>query len=486
MPPELPTRLLEHLALVGLALAIGLLLALPLGALAARRPPLARLLLGLANVVQTIPSLALFGVLLTVPLLGGVGPAPAVVALGLYALLPLLRTTVTGLQGVPAGLLEAGLALGLKRRQLFWAVELPLAWPVILTGIRLATVSSVGLATIAAAIGAGGLGVFIFRGIATLDHGLILAGALPAAAIALLLDGLLGRWRLSAIALCGSLVLSGLIWPYQLADQVTIGSKNFTEQVILGELLAQKIERQTPLKVKRQFNLGGTFVLHKALSKGQIDGYVEYTGTAWTAILKQAPIFDASQVLDRTRQLYQQKYAITVFPPLGFDNTFAVLVRSSDAQRHQLHSISDLLPLASSFQAAFGFEFLNRQDGFAGLSRRYGLVFDKPPKEMDLGLTYRALAEGQVDVIAGNSTDGQIPALKLTQLADDKQYFPPYQAVPVFYTASLEKHPQLIGVIESLAGSLNSATMQELNRQVDLEHRSPAEVVSNYLLNSGG
>jgi osmoprotectant transport system permease protein len=184
--------------------------------------------------------------------------------------------------------------------------------------------------------------------------------------------------------------------------------------------------------------------------------------------------------------MYQSKFAITVFAPLGFDNTFAVLVRSSDAQRHQLHSISDLLPFASKFQAAFGFEFLNREDGFAGLSRRYGLVFDKPPKEMDLGLTYRALAEGQVDVIAGNSTDGQIPALKLAQLADDKQYFPPYQAVPVFNTASLEKHPQLVGVIESLAGSLNSATMQELNRQVDLEHRSPAEVVRNYLFNSAG
>jgi osmoprotectant transport system permease protein len=424
--------------------------------------------------------------LLTVPLLGGVGPAPAVVALGLYALLPLLRTTVTGLQGVPVGLLEAGLALGLSRRQLFWAVELPLAWPVIHTGIRLATVSSVGLATIAAAIGAGGLGVFIFRGMATLDHGLILAGALPAAAIALLLDGLLGRWRFSAIALCSSLVLSGLIWPYQVADQVTIGSKNFTEQVILGELLAQRIERDTAFKVRRQFNLGGTFVLHKALSKGQIDGYIEYTGTAWTAILKQAPIVDASQVLEQAKQMYQSKFAITVFPPLGFDNTFAVLVLSSDAQRHQLHSISDLLPFASKFQAAFGFEFLNREDGFAGLSRRYGLVFDKPPKEMDLGLTYRALAEGQVDVIAGNSTDGQIPALKLAQLADDKQYFPPYQAVPVFNTASLEKHPQLVGVIESLAGSLNSATMQELNRQVDLEHRSPAEVVRNYLFNSAG
>ena len=205
MPPDLASRIAEHLALVSLAMAIGLILAIPLGVLAARRPLLARLALAAANGLQTIPSLALFGVLLTVPLLGGIGPAPAVVALSIYALLPLLRTTVIGLQGVPAGLVQAGLALGLTRRQVLWAIEFPLAWPVVLTGIRLATVGSVGLATVAAAIGAGGLGVFIFRGIATVDHGLILAGALPAAALALLLDGPTRRCRCSTAPACGAI-----------------------------------------------------------------------------------------------------------------------------------------------------------------------------------------------------------------------------------------------------------------------------------------
>jgi len=281
MPPDLASRIAEHLALVSLAMAIGLLLAIPLGVLAARRPVLARLALAAANGLQTIPSLALFGVLLTVPLLGGIGPAPAVVALSIYALLPLLRTTVIGLQGVPAGLVQAGLALGLNRRQVLWAIEFPLAWPVVLTGIRLATVGSVGLATVAAAIGAGGLGVFIFRGIATVDHGLILAGALPAAALALLLDGLLGldlgasrrrllawltsrRWSaprvvrplvLAPVPLVGLLLMvlllmASLLGPHQAKPVITIGSKNFTEQVILGELLAQQIENNTPLKVK--------------------------------------------------------------------------------------------------------------------------------------------------------------------------------------------------------------------------------------------
>jgi osmoprotectant transport system permease protein len=509
MPPDLASRIAEHLALVGLALAIGLLLAIPLGVLAARRPVLARLALGTANALQTIPSLALFGVLLTVPLLGGIGPAPAVVALSVYALLPLLRTTVIGLQGVPAGLSQAGLALGLTRRQVLWSIEFPLAWPVILTGIRLATVSSVGLATIAAAIGAGGLGVFIFRGIATVDHGLILAGALPAAALALLLDALLGlgpglgrfrawltshRWRqrsarvLVLPLVLGSvlaLLMASLLAPHQAKTVITIGSKNFTEQVILGELLAQQIERMTPLKVKRQFDLGGTFVLHDAVRRGQVDGYVEYTGTAWTAILKRPPISDAQRVWRETARRYQSQFALTVFPSLGFDNTFAILVRRADAQQHHLQAISDLLPLARTWRAGFGFEFLNRRDGYQGLSRRYGLVFGTPPREMDLGLTYRALAKGQVDVIAGNATDGQIAALNFTHLVDDRRYFPPYQAVPVFNSASLRRHPQLVGVLQALAGSLDASTMQELNRQVDLEHRQPAEVVKTYLLRSG-
>ena len=510
MPPDLASRIAEHLALVGLALAIGLLLAIPLGVLAARRPLLARIALGTASALQTIPSLALFGVLLTVPLLGGVGPAPAVVALGVYALLPLLSTMVIGLQGVPAGLSQAGLALGLTRRQVLWSIEFPLAWPVILTGIRLATVSSVGLATVAAAIGAGGLGVFIFRGIATVDHGLILAGALPAAALALLLDGLLGldlgqglgrlrgwltshRWRRRSVmaSLLGGLVLGAsllgalLLGPQQTQTVVTIGSKNFTEQVILGELLAQQIERMTPLKVKRQFDLGGTFVLHDAVRRGQVDGYVEYTGTAWTAILKRPPISDAERVWKDTAKRYQSQFGLRVFPSLGFDNSFAILVRSADAQRHQLQAISDLLPLAPTWRAGFGFEFLNRQDGYMGLSRRYGLVFRTPPREMDLGLTYRALANGQVDVIAGNATDGQIAALNFTQLVDDRRYFPPYQAVPVFNNASLRRHPQLVGVLQALAGTLDATTMRELNRQVDLEHRQPAEVVRQYLLRSG-
>jgi len=349
MTPALAREILqrsgEHLLLVALAVALALLIALPLGVAIRDRPSWARLVLGLANGVQTIPSLAIFGLLLTVPLLGGIGPTPAVVALTLYALLPLLRGLLTGLHQVPPGLKEAGRALGLSSAQVLRRVEMPLALPSLMAGLRVATVISVGGATIAAAIGAGGLGVFIFRGIATVNNILLLAGALPAAAIALAADGALGalerrlsrrqpegqgRARIAsrrpwlgrrgqgvlAGALIGALLLALPVAWHQLGPRsggtVVIGAKGFTEQLILGELLAQEIEARTPLQVRREFSLGSTALVHEAVRQGRIDGYVEYTGTAWTAILGQPPLppDQRAAVEKRTRQLYAQRHGL--------------------------------------------------------------------------------------------------------------------------------------------------------------------------------
>ena len=312
---EILQRSGEHLLLVALALALALAIALGLGVVIRERPRLARVVLGATSAVQTIPSLAIFGLLLTVPLLGGIGPTPAVVALTLYALLPLLRGLITGLRQVSPGLLEAGRALGLRPRQVLWHVQLPLALPNLMAGLRVATVTAVGVATIAAAIGAGGLGVFIFRGIATVNNTLLLAGALPAAAIALAADAGLGalekRWqpgaapprrswvrRASGVAVVAAALLAALLLalpllpsgPGAAADTVVIGAKGFTEQQILGEWLAQEIEAHTALRVRREFSLGSTSLLHQALRSGRLDGYVEYTGTAWTAILGQPPL----------------------------------------------------------------------------------------------------------------------------------------------------------------------------------------------------
>ena len=506
----------EHLVLVASSVALALLIALPLGLAIQAHPRWRRLVLGLANAVQTIPSLAIFGLLLTVPLLGGIGSTPAVVALTLYALLPLLRGLLTGLQQVPPGLKQAGQALGLSGGQVLRYVELPLALPSLMAGLRVAAVIAVGVATIGAAIGAGGLGVFIFRGIATVNNTLLLAGALPAAAIALAADACLGalenrlvqgtrqplqrsplwqwfrewlrrRWALAA-ALIGAALLAIVLGWHQLAPpgpagSVVIGAKGFTEQQLLGELLAQEIEEHTSLQVRREFSLGSTFLCHEAVRQGRVDGYVEYTGTAWSAILKQPSgrgASDRASLWNRARRLYAERYGLRMFPSLGFENTFAILIRRAQGQQLGLQTISQAVLPARRWRAAFGYEFLNRGDGYPGLASRYGLRFAAPPTAMDLGLTYRALADGRVDLIAGDSTSGLIPSLKLQVLLDDRHYFPAYDAVPVFNAVSLERHPELVPVLENLAGRISAVTMQQLNAAVDLEHQSPELVVRRW------
>jgi osmoprotectant transport system permease protein len=236
------------------------------------------------------------------------------------------------------------------------------------------------------------------------------------------------------------------------------------------------------LQVRREFSLGSTFLLHDAVRRGRIDGYVEYTGTAWSAILKQPdrnrPARQA--LLERTQQLYGQRYGLRMFPSLGFENSFAMLIRRADGERLGLRTLSQAVPAARSWRAAFGYEFLNRADGWPGLARRYGLRLAEPPSAMDLGLTYRALTDGRVDLIAGDSTNGLIPALDLQTLEDDLHYFPPYDAVPVFNAASLRRHPELVPVLESLAGRLPLETMQRLNAEVDLERRSPEQVIRQW------
>ena len=506
----------EHLVLVGSSVVLALLIALPLGLAIQAHPRWRRLVLGLANAVQTIPSLAIFGLLLTVPLLGGIGSTPAVVALTLYALLPLLRGLLTGLQQVPPGLKQAGQALGLSGGQVLRYVELPLALPSLMAGLRVAAVIAVGVATIGAAIGAGGLGVFIFRGIATVNNTLLLAGALPAAAIALAADACLGalenrlvqgtrqplqrsplwqwfrewlrrRWALAA-ALTGAALLAIVLGWHQLAPpgpagSVVIGAKGFTEQQLLGELLAQEIEEHTSLQVRREFSLGSTFLCHEAVRQGRVDGYVEYTGTAWSAILKQPSgpgASDRASLWSRARRLYAERYGLRMFPSLGFENTFAILIRRAQGQQLGLRTISQAVLPARGWRAGFGYEFLNRGDGYPGLASRYGLRFAAPPTAMDLGLTYRALADGRVDLIAGDSTSGLIPSLKLQVLLDDRNYFPAYDAVPVFNAASLERHPELVPVLENLAGRLSAVTMQQLNAAVDLDHQSAELVVRRW------
>jgi osmoprotectant transport system substrate-binding protein len=268
-------------------------------------------------------------------------------------------------------------------------------------------------------------------------------------------------------------------------DHPVIGAKNFTEQVILGELLAQEIEAKTGLKVERRFYLAGSYIANQALIAGRIDAYVEYTGTALTAILKQPLDRDPERVLTTVHHLYQERYRVAAGPGLGFENTFAMVIRGDDARRLHLATLSQAAPYAPEWRLGVGYEFEQRPDGLPGLSAAYGLKFDGAPRTMDLGLLYRALQAHQVDMIAANSTDGPIEALGLTALADDRRYFPPYQAVPLVRDEALRRWPQIQPALDALAGKVSAAEMRAMNEAVDGEHRDPAAVVAEFRARKG-
>lgn len=480
----------EHLFLVSMSTSFAVLIGVPLGILLTRKKSLQTPVLGVANILQTVPSLALFGLLIPLPFIGGIGAKTAIIALTLYSFLPVIRNTVTGISGVDAKIKEAATAMGMTDWQILKMVELPLALPVILTGIRVAVVISVGVATIAAAVGAGGLGTYIFRGLRQNDNNLLLAGAIFSAILALLADFALGQieklYQLKSIQnkglrqrrkfiLAGAaaliLIFSGLSFlqksnnsTVNSARKIRVGSKDFTESVILAEILAQMLERRG-LSVERQFELGGNLA-HDALLSNNLDVYPEYTGTAYTAILKRQPITDTQKVYDETKAEYAEKFDLSLSPPLGFSNDFAILVRGDIARKQNLKTISDAVPVSRNWQAGFGQDFMSRKDGYAGFSKAYNFNFAKQPREMDLSLTYRALASGELDLIAGNSTDGLISVLDLFQLADDKKYFPPYQAV---FIVRRDKAEILREVFERLNNAISTDEMRKLNYAVDGE-----------------
>ena len=485
----------EHVKLVLIAIVVAVAIGVPVGILLTRYRKLRGPVLGVANVMQTIPSLALFGFLIPLPFIGGIGARTALVALVLYSLLPIIRNTVTGILGVEPSVREAAVAMGMTDGQVLRQVELPLAMGVIVTGIRVATVIAVGVTTIAAAVGAGGLGVYIFRGLRQYDNNLLLAGAVSAALLALLADFLLGlverQFKTTSaritrnklvVAVAALLVVSVVfLWGRSNTsntESVKIGSKDFTESVLLAEIVAQTLEARG-VTVERSFELGGNLP-HEALVSGTMDLYPEYTGTSYTAILRYAPITDPRVVYDQVKQEYAEKFDLEVSAPLGFENTFAILVRGDDARRLNLKTVSDAAPHTPTWRAGFGQDFMSRQDGYPGFSKAYGLKFAEV-REMDLSLTYIALQSRQVDLIAGNSTEGRITTLDLFQLADDRRYFPPYEAVYLVRRDTLARVPALREVLSQLANALSTDEMRRLNYEVDGNRRNPKEVVREWI-----
>ncbi len=513
--PELQLRTGEHILLTLLSTALAIVVGIPLGIIAFRYRRVQAPMLGAIGILQTVPSLAMLAILLA--LLNKIGVLPAMIALTLYALLPIVRNTVTGLEGVPGEIVEAARGVGMTSLQQLRMVRIPLAMPIIVAGVRTAAVVGVGIATLVAFIGAGGLGEFINRGLALSNTRMILLGAIPAALLALLIDFSIAgvQWGMTPtltatrrplvkvfkvlavsqpliLLLAGILAVSGGNTSAGRSrtetgthkQAIRIGSKNFTEQLILGEIMAQWIEYRTRLRVERRFNLGGTMITHEALARGEIDLYPEYTGTALVAILKMKPIHDPAEALRTVNEIYKKRFHAQWLKPFGSNNSYALTVREADAEKHQWTKISDLKRSASGLRAGWTAEFSGRSDGYPGLRKAYGFGFGEV-RDLDPAIMYQAIARHEVDVVCAFTTDGRIPAYKLKPLIDDRHFFPPYYAAPVVRTEILEKFPALHKALNELGGRLNDATMQKLNYEVDEKQRSVSEVAREFLVASG-
>lgn len=511
--PGLWLRTGEHIMLTGASTLAAIVLGVPLGIAAHRLRWLRGTITGMVGILQTIPSLAMLAFLLA--LLNRIGAVPAIIALVLYALLPIVRNTLAGLGQVPPAIAEAADGIGMTARQRLWWVELPLAAPVIVTGIRTAAVVGVGIATLSAFIGAGGLGQFINRGLSLSNNNLILLGAVPSALLALLVDASIGavQWGmrrrrgksrlpraivrpLRVAAVCAPAVILAVgalavARPDLLSSRggaaaasgvpvIRVGSKNFTEQLILGELMAQLIENDGRLRVIRTFDLGGTMICHQALVDGQIDLYAEYTGTALTAVLERPAIADPQAAYDAVSAAYARRFDLRWLESFGFNNTYAITIRADDAKRWHVETISDLAKLDLGLRAGWTAEFSERPDGFPGLKERYGLHFSRV-RDLDTSLMYSAIDQGQVDVICAFSTDGRIAAYHLQPLRDDLRFFPPYFAAPVVRQEMIDEHPELPRILNRLAGKLTTPVMQKLNSQVDQDKLAPADVARAFL-----
>lgn len=495
------TKIIEQLDLVLSSVLIALTIGIPVGIFVFSKKGLKQLVLNTASICWTIPSLALLAFF--IPIMG-IGVMPAIIVLSIYAILPILRNIIVGLESVPAASIEAASGLGLTKWQCLRMVELPLAFPVIIAGIRTAVSMSVGIATLAAFVGAGGLGDFINQGLAMNSRYLLLLGAIPAAMLALSLDSMIGffekdiqathkktfshRVKQSVIYIGAMLIILFLInhWLYDSFkstknNTVVIASKNFTEQFILGQLIAQMLKVHTNLHIVEKFNLGTTAIVQAALLKSDVDMYPEYTGTAYGIVLHQTKIGTPTYVFNFVKQAYKANFNLIWLPPFGFNNTQAIIVKPSFAERFHLKTISDLANYNGSLTIAAPAEFEKRPDGLFGLTKVYNVHF-RAVQQMDPGLMYDAIKNNNVNVVAGFSTDPQILAFHLINLTDNKLFYPPYYAAIVIREQTLKDHPEIYRVLKPLFGIIDDSAMQQMNYQVQIENKSPQVVAHNFLL----
>ncbi len=494
--PEILDALQQHLFLSLVSIVIATLIAIPAGIFIARRKRIAEPVIGIASIFQTIPSLALFGFLLP---LFGIGNITAIIALTVYALLPLLRNTYTGINGVDQSAVEAGRGMGMTKNQILRMIELPLALPFIMAGLRTATVLTIGVATLAAFIGAGGLGDLIYRGLSTARNELVLAGAIPAAVLAIVIDLLLKRietatdprsgkrfsWKRASIILipiAAIAIFFGMRGGGEDEEAIVIAGKKWTEQYILPHIVSEYIKDKTDYNVRVQDGLGETPILTQAIRKADIDIYVEYTGTGLLTILKEEynPENSADEIYDRVKKGYSEQYDLEWMKPLGFQNTYALAVNEETDKKYQAATISDLAPSSSEITFGGPTDFFEREDGYDPFVETYNLNFQEK-RSLDPNLMYSAVREGEVNAIPAYTTDGRLVRFNLKVLEDDKKFFPPYYAAPIVRKETLEKYPELGDTINELAGQISEEEMAEMNARVDLDKENPREVAIDFL-----
>lgn len=488
---ELLTALLEHIQLSFIALLIAMLIAVPLGILLTRRQKLAEPIINVTAILQTIPSLALLG--LMIPLFG-IGRVPAIIALIIYALLPILRNTYTGIKEVDPSLKEAASGIGMNPLRRLTKVELPLAMPVIMAGIRTAMVLIIGTATLAAFIGAGGLGDLILLGIDRNNTPLILLGAIPAAILAVFFDSIL-RWmeRMSykSIAIIlGILVLiclAAALMPLfnRSDDTLELAGKLGTEPEIITNMYQLVIEDKTDLEVDVKPGLGKTAFLYSALKSGDIDGYLEFTGTVLGELTKETPEGTTEQeVYEQAKTSIDEQADMALLKPMKYNNTYALAVKKDYAEKYGLKTISDLDKVKDDINAGFTLEFNDREDGYKGIQKKYGITLDHI-KTMEPKIRYQAVESGAIDVIDAYSTDAELRKYDMVVLKDDKHLFPPYQGAPLFMNETIKEHPELVDALNILAGKITDEEMQQMNYDVAYGGKKSEDVAREYLEKQG-
>ncbi|MBR3887681.1 MAG: ABC transporter permease subunit [Clostridia bacterium] len=499
---QILSLLLEHIELTLLSVILSILIGIPVGILISYVKKLGKPILGLTNVIQAIPSMALLGFM--IPFLG-IGTLPAIVMVILYSLLPIIKNTYTGIKNINEQTIEAATGIGLTKWQVLTKIQIPLAFPVIMAGIRISAVSAVGLMTLAAFVGAGGLGYLVYAGIRSVNNAQILAGAIPACLLALLIDYVMSivetltiaqnkkeisksKLIFKKIVLALIIILTVGLFGFNylsnkenVVDKITIGSMDFTEQEILSYMIDELIEKNTDIQVEQKLSLGSSSIVLGAIFENDIDMYIDYTGTIYGSVLKHEPNSNVQEVYNTSKKELKEQYDLNILEDLNFNNTYTLAVRKDTQEKYNLKTISDLSNVSDELTFSPTLVFMERNDCYIGLEKTYPINFqDVIP--IDGSPRYIALMNEESDVIDAYSTDGLLKKFDLVVLEDDKNFFLPYHAIPVVNNRLLDNYPEIVPLLEKMATHLNDEVMRELNYKVDEERLNAKDVAHDFLI----